>query len=389
MVPGFAGARVPYWRLSSFYLFYFATLGALVPFWGLYLKARGFTATEIGELMATIMATKIVAPYVWGWIADHRGRRMPIIRLASVLAALTFAGVFWTTGYWTLAAVMSAFSFFWNAALPQFEAATLNHLGERTHLYTRIRVWGSVGFIVAVVSLGPLLDRYGAGLLPRVVLVLMGTIWLASLAVPEQATGYHRLAQGSFMRVVTQPQVLALFAACMLMQMSHGPYYTFYSIYLEGHGFSGFAIGQLWAFGVLAEVLLFIVTHRLLTRWGLRGPFIISFGLATLRWLLIAWFPDRLPLLLFAQGLHAASFGLYHAVAIILVHRFFVGRFQGRGQALYSSLSFGAGGALGSLLGGYAWDGLSPVAAYLGAAVCSTLGMFLVWRWVGHPDENL
>ena len=68
-----------YWRLSGFYLFYFATLGALVPYWSLYLKSLDFSVTEIGELTAILMATKIVAPYVWGWIADHTGRRIAIV----------------------------------------------------------------------------------------------------------------------------------------------------------------------------------------------------------------------------------------------------------------------------------------------------------------------
>ena len=122
-----------YWRLSGFYFFYFASLGALIPYWGLYLKSLGFGVVEIGELVAIIMATKIIAPNIWGWIADHTGRRMRIVRIACLLATLSFAGVFIGHGYWLLVLVMSLFSFFWNAALPQFEATTLNHLGTETH----------------------------------------------------------------------------------------------------------------------------------------------------------------------------------------------------------------------------------------------------------------
>jgi len=158
------GPAVPYWRLSGFYLLYFAALGALVPYWGLYLKSLGFSPADIGELMAVIMATKLVAPNAWAWIADQRGHRMAIVRLASLLAAVAFAGVFLALGYWWLAAVIAVFSFFWNAALPQFEATTLTHLGERVHRYTSIRIWGSIGFILVVAGLGPFLDRYGAGL---------------------------------------------------------------------------------------------------------------------------------------------------------------------------------------------------------------------------------
>ncbi|MGD8313039.1 MAG: MFS transporter, partial [Gammaproteobacteria bacterium] len=135
-----------YWRLSGFYLFYFASLGGLIPYWSLYLKALDFSIAEIGELVAILMATKIVAPNVWGWIADHTGHRMMIVRMASLLATIAFAGVFLAHGFWWLALVMTVFSFFWNAALPQFEATTMNHLGMRTHRYSSIRLWGSVGF---------------------------------------------------------------------------------------------------------------------------------------------------------------------------------------------------------------------------------------------------
>jgi PPP family 3-phenylpropionic acid transporter len=384
-----ASAAVPYWRLSGFYLFYFATLGALVPYWGLYLKSLGFDAAQIGELLAILMATKVVAPYLWGWMADHRGRRMAIVRLASAFAAVAFAGVFLGQGYWWLALVMSVFSFFWNAALPQFEATTLTHLGDRVHDYTNIRIWGSIGFILAVAGVGSLLDRLGTVLVPQTVLVLMAGIWLASLFVSERAAAHLSLGREPLLHVLRRPEVLALLAGCFLAQMSHGPYYAFYSIYLEDHGYTGGTIGQLWALGVIAEVALYLVMHRVLQRVGLRPLFLVSLALTTLRWVVIGLFPDSLPLLVLAQTLHAASFGIYHAVAIQLFHRFFVGRHQGRGQALYSSLSFGAGGAMGSLLSGYAWEDMGGQFTYLAAAGVSALAFVIVWRWLevgGRPE---
>ena len=375
-----------YWRLSSFYLFYFGTLGALVPYWGLYLKGLGFGPAQIGELMAIVLGTKVIAPNLWGWIADRRGTRMPIVRFASLLAAVTFTGVFVASGYWWLAAVMSVFSFFWNAALPQFEANTLSHLGDRVARYTQIRVWGSVGFIAVVSGLGLVLDTYGVALLPWVLLALMTGIWVSTVQVPEQPVAPHAESHAPIARVLRQPAVAALLAACFLIQLSHGPYYAFYSIYLEDHGYSRTLIGQLWALGVVAEVVLFLMMHTLIHRYGLRALFLATFALTTLRWVLIGLFPEHLPVLLAAQLLHAASFGIYHAVAIQLIHRFFRGRHQGRGQALYSSLSFGAGGAVGSLLAGYAWDGVGPLYTYLGAAAASGIGLITVWRWIDGAE---
>ena len=371
-----------YWRLSSFYLFYFAALGALVPYWSLYLKDRGFVAAEIGELIAILMATKLVAPNVWGWIADRTGRRMAIIRLASLLAAVIFAGTLFDSGYLWLALVMAGFSFFWNAALPQFEAVTLSHLGDSTHRYSSIRLWGSVGFILAVAGLGWMLEDVGIELLPHALVLLFAAIWLASLTVPEHAHAEHPRPHEPLRRVLRRPDVLALLVVCFLMQASHGPYYTFFTLYLEDYGYSRSGIGQLWALGVLAEIGVFLVMHRWLPRFGARWLLLASLVLTTLRWLLIAGFADNLAVVLLAQTLHAASFGIHHAVAIFLIHQFFVGRNQGRGQALYSSLSFGAGGAVGALAAGYLWTGIGAEWTFVAAAAVSGLAWLVAYRRV-------
>ena len=372
----------PYWRLSGFYLLYFATLGALIPYWGLYLRHRGFGASEIGELVAILMATKIVAPNVWGFIADHTGRRMLIVRLASMLSLLAFCGVFLADGYWWLAAVILVFSFFWNASLPQFEATTLSYLGEHTHRYSRIRLWGSVGFIVTVALIGPLLGRYDPGLLPWLLVGLFAGIWLFSLVVPERLADHHRVSAVSLRRTLRHPAVLALLATCLLMQASHGPYYSFYTLYLEDHGYSRSLIGQLWALGVVAEIGVFLLMHRWLPALGARRLLLVSVALAVVRWLLIGGFVDQLWVLIVAQLLHAATFGSFHAAAIDLIHRFFPGRLQGRGQALYSSMSFGVGGALGSLYAGHLWDGVGPMWVYMASAISALLALVVGVIWV-------
>ena len=379
---------VPYWRLSGFYFFYFASIGALIPYWSLYLKSLGFDALAIGTLMALIMATKIVSPNIWGWIADHTGYRMRIVRIGCLLGAVAFAGVFWVEDYWWLAVVMMVFSFFWNATLPQFEATTLNYLGRDSHRYSGIRLWGSIGFIVAVATLGPLLDAQGAGILPIILLTLFGVIWLASLAVPERASAHLSLHHEPLRRVLVRPEVVALLVVCFLLQASHGPYYIFYTIYMEEQGYSRSLIGQLWALGVIAEVGVFLVMHRLVPRFGLRRLLLASLLFTALRWVLIGEFSDAMAVVLFAQLLHAASFGIYHAVAIQLIHRYFTGRHQGRGQALYGSLSFGVGGATGSFLAGLGWVGLGPQITYLLAALVALLAFVVAWRWI-HPLDDV
>lgn len=371
---------VPYWRLSGFYLFYYATLGAFIPYWSLYLAGLGYDPAAIGQLMALMMMTRVVAPNVWAWIADHTGRRMRIVQLGSLAAALAFSGVFFVQHFWWLALVVVSFSFFWNASLPQVEVTTFNHLGSQAHRYGGIRLWGSIGFIASVAGLGPLLDRFGTGLLPPVLMVLFSSIWLSSLWVPERGITHVPQGHAPLREVLGQRQVVALLIVCFLMQASHGPYYTFYSIYLQDHAYTRSAIGQLWALGVIAEIAVFLVMPRLVPRFGLRALLLSSLSLAVLRWLLIAYCVDSAWILIIAQLLHAATFGVYHGAAIQLIHRYFRGRHQGRGQALYSSLSFGAGGAVGALYSGYTWASGGGVFSFGAAALVSAAALLFAWR---------
>ena len=372
---------IPYWKLSGFYFFYFASLGVLIPYWGLYLKSLGYSSFAIGALIAILPATKLIAPYIWGWLADITRRSMLIIRIASVLALLSFSLVLVNTELWWLTLTMLLFSFFWNATLPQFEAMTLNHLGDAVHRYSNIRLWGSLGFIVSVVVLGDALQSRSVELVPWTILLLFAAIAVFSFIVPEKLSAPHSV-QTSIWRVVKKPQVLAFFVVCFLMLCSHGPYYTFYSIYLEAHGYSSRMIGLLWAIGVLAEVVMFLLMHRLLPKYGVRKLLVVTLLLTSLRWLTIGFYVDSFALIFIAQLGHAFSFGVFHSVGITLAHRFFTGRHQGRGQALYSSVSYGAGVAVGSLISGVFWDGAGAEFLFSFAAACTLLAAFIAWRFI-------
>ena len=379
---------IPYWRLSGFYFFYFATLGGFLPYWSLYLKDAGFNPIEIGELSALLVGTKIIAPNLWGWIADHTGKSLRIIRIAAFFAAVIFAGFLFVHDYVRFAWITIGFSFFWNAVLPQFEAVTLFHLKSDAHRYSRIRLWGSIGFIVTVLGIGGLLDSQPVRLLPLVIVVLLIFNWWLALITPEAKTVHHEPAPLGMWQIIKKPEVLAFLAVNILLQVAHAPYYVFYSIYLKHYHYSATVTGLLWALGVLAEIVLFAYMSRLLKHCTLRAVLLLSLALATGRWLMIGWCPDYLGVLIFAQLLHAATFGGAHVAAIHLVHRYFGDRHQGKGQALYSSLSFGLGGMLGSLYSGYYWESLGPRFVYTMAAISCGIAFVIAYLWVAKENAQ-
>ena len=363
-----ANANIPYWRLSSFYFFYFSFVGVLSPFWNLYLEQELlFSAQEIGLITAAMMSSRIIGPFFWGWLADHFNQRLRIIRCGAFLAAMSFVTVFIEQSfYWLLSAVF-LYSFFWNAILSQFEVVTLSHLGHASVFYSRIRLWGSMGFILAVLGLGFVFDHIALAHLPQVLLLLLLMIWVASLTVPKPEESVlpptsepdKDVAQArfaAFKQQLLQPTVLSFLFISFLMQLSHGPYYTFFSIYLEQLAYSRTLIGFLWALGVVAEVFLFIVMHHVMRYCSLRRLLLITLFLTALRWFMLGLWADIVWLLLLAQLLHAASFASFHALSMEFIHQNFTHESKGQGQASYSALSYGIGGALGALGSGYLWE---------------------------------
>ena len=367
-----------YWRIAGFYFFYYAFVGMFAPYWSLYLKSIHFDAIEIAILIAVQPVMRMIAPTLWGWLADRTGRRLLVVQIAATLSAVCYMGVFVTTSFWGMFVVLGLMGFFWSASMPLVEATTLTYLGKHSARYGRIRSWGSIGFIASVVGLGYALDYMNiAWLLWAGVICELGILIFARQIPPTEVLAHHTDSQ-PVKQIMLQPRVLALFGACFLMSVAHGAYYTFYSIYLVEHGYAKSAVGGLWALGVICEIGVFFLMPWLVRRLGFIRILLISFSAAIARFMLIGWGVDFLTLLIIAQVLHAATFGAYHAASVGLVHEFFQGRHQSKGQALFGSLTYGAGGMLGGLASGPIWQHYGASVLYSCSAGAALLGLVLV-----------
>lgn len=384
MIRSFRGAfgpLDPLGRLAGWYFFYFAFVGAFAPYFTLYLQDIGQTPWEIGVLMSVPQVMRMLAPNLWGWLADHLGHRTLIVRIAALLSVLGFSGFFFTRDYAAMLVAMTLVWFFWSAALPLVEAMTLDRLAGQTERYGRTRLWGSVGFIASVLVIGALLDYLPIVTVLWACLFILACVLASAISLPEAKVGAGGTAEplGQLLR---RPAVRALLAACFFMSVAHGPLYIFLSIHLVDHGYDKTAIGLYWSLGVVAEILVFLYMPRLMHHVSLRGILLASFALAVLRFLLIGWTADSPVLLFFAQILHGATFGAYHAAAVAVLTRWFAPHQQARMQGIYGSLSFGAGGMIGGLISGWAWDGLGAGMTYTLAALFAMVGWLLVWRWL-------
>lgn len=375
-----------HWRLSAWYFFYFAFIGAFAPYFTLYLQSLGLTAPAIGALMSLMLAMRLVAPNLWGWLADRIGRKVLVVRVSALLAIGGFLLFFVATSFWALFAAMALMSFFWSASLPLVEALTLRHLEGRAEQYGRIRLWGSVGFIVAVVGTGVWLDKAPLASLLWVNLGLLFGILLCATLLDDAPKAGVATAVQSLRSALLRPEVVALLAACFFMSAAHSPFYVFYSIHLVDHGYDKTAVGLLWSLGVVAEIAVFLGMPRLMRACSLRGILLTSFVLAVIRFLLIGWGAGSIGLLLLAQILHGATFGACHAAAVAALNRWFPAQQQARIQALYGSISYGAGGMFGNVASGAAWDWLGAGPAFTLGAIFAAIAVLLAWRgWRLEP----
>jgi PPP family 3-phenylpropionic acid transporter len=362
-------------RLSLFYFLHFAYGGAMVAYFPLYLAGRGLRPGEIALVLALPQLARIVAPPAWGSLADRSGAQRGIVAFSCAAAAAGCALLPYAGGLPAIAGLVGAMSLLSAAALPLVESITLGSLAGHAGRYGPIRLWGSIGFIAVVLAGGMWLDVQPVATLPVALVLFMLAALVVALALP--AGGGQAAAQSPALPLT--PAARRLLAAGFCMSFAHGTLYAFLTLHLEHLGYSGSAIGVLWTIGVLAEIAVFLYLPQLFRGFALSRLLQASFLCAVLRFAAIAWGASELWIVAAAQLLHGATFGVFHAASVAAVHRVFPQAAQARGQTLFSSVSYGAGGAAGLLAAGWAWEVAGPAMAFSLAALAAIPGLHLAY----------
>jgi PPP family 3-phenylpropionic acid transporter len=361
-------------NFAVFLFTYYAYAGTFATFAALYFAARGMSVPQIGVLLSLIPVMRIVGPNLWGWVADHTQQRARVLRMTAVAALAVFIGIFFAHTFAQFFIVMVAVNLFTSAQAPLSEALMLSDMrGDLTN-YGKVRLWGSVGFIVAVTAGGYFLDWFGVGSLLWFCVALLVTVLAASLRIrdvphPPAAHDTPRL-----LHVLRRPEVATFFLSAALMIGAHMALYSFYSLYLERAGYSKRVIGIMWALGVVAEVVFFYFQARVFARFGARRIMMAAFGVTVLRFAITGAAPGLLWVLVLAQLLHAATFAAHQSASVLTMQRWFAGPLQASGQALYMSLAYGIGGTLGGLFMTFCWDRLGPEQMFYVAAALAAGG---------------
>jgi MFS transporter, PPP family, 3-phenylpropionic acid transporter len=384
---------IPFAALSAAY---FSHIGVVNTFLSLWLKEIGYGVALIGLIASIQSFSRLAAPYAWAWLGDRTGERAKLLRIATVLALVGSLGFFWQGGGmgWLIACLL--FMYLNSSALMPMSESALAQIVTRGGVFDvrrhgRVRLWGSLGFMVSVLGAGFFFEHAGLQFFPLVVTLGLGLLAWSAYCIPDlKESTTHEKSSAPIWHTLRQPPVAWFFGTLALNVLAHMGLYVFFSLYCDELGYSKTTIGILWAAAVVLEVAWFYSQGRWLPRFSLTAWLIVAAVATVLRFGLTAGLGDTLWILFIAQGLHALSFAANHTVCTALISHHFPGNMRGRGQALYTVLGYGIPGVLGSWAGGLISEAYGLRSVFwicTGMAVLATLCAVKVWR-LQHPATS-
>lgn len=383
--------------IGFFYASFFAFVGLYSPFLGPYLKSIGHSLDVIALSLGMMQIMRMFGPLLWGWLADHTGRRVFLLRL-SVAGALVMAGVTFINDQSVVHLVICLvlLNLCTSGMVPMSDVLAMEACAGQTGSYGKVRLFGSLGFIVAVLGFGFWAEHLGFSAFPLWALLCLAlTLW-STLRFKQQPlvktphSDQALLVQPMGILDLMRGRDLQLFwIASFLMVLAHGVFYGYFSLYLQEYDYSASVIGFLWTVGVLLEVLFFAFQTRIFERMGRLTWLVWSYLACVIRFGLVASFPELLWVLVLAQCGHALTFAAHHTATITWLRERLPQQVHGRAQALYATIAYGLGGTSGTVLGKWAWGAFSPSAAFYLAAVAGAIALvFGILLWLQHQSST-
>ena len=358
------------------YFVYFFILGVFLPYFNLYCYHLDFSGFQIGLLSSVRSVTLVLFAMMWGSLADHWRIRRPIYIGCAVVSTAIWAFYFCSSRFVPMLAVTFFYGIFFSPLISFLEAVTMAHLGEKKRQYGRIRAWGSLSFIATVVIVGRLIDRTS---LDVILIVIFGgsiVLSLSAIGLPEAAAREKISLFSSQTRFLLSRRVLVFLICAVLMLVSHGAYYGFFSIHLERLGFSGTFIGFAWALASMAEILVMIKSEDIFKRFALENVLLFSFLAAVVRWGLLSFVTSAAAILL-TQVLHALTYGTFHMASILYMDQLAPEESKTLGQAVNNALTYGLGLMIGCFLSGVLYENHGGFILFLCSSVLAAVAYFI------------
>ena len=361
-------------RLSAFNAVLFLGSGIQLPFLPLWLKAKALSDSEIALVVALMVAVRILAIPLGTFIADATGRRRGIIVISAFGTFAAYAALHFVGGFVPILILALLASALLAPIMPLTEVMAIEGSAHYGIDYGRIRLWASVSFLLGSLIAGALLEIVPVAFVIALVAIAQGLGAVVALVLPADRamaiTAPQPLRMAAVLGAVTSGVFVIFLAAASIGQASHGMLYAFGSVYFDDLGYSKLTIGELWAIGVVTEIVMFAFSGRFHKAFGAVGLIMLGTACGAIRWFVIALEPP-LAILFIAQMLHAGSFGLTHLGTMHYIREHVPENMRNTVQGLFAVLSGGillsatmwSSGPLYGLLGGQAFFVMALYAA--------------------------
>ncbi|MDO8605228.1 MAG: 3-phenylpropionate MFS transporter [Phaeospirillum sp.] len=373
-------------RLAAFYAAIFAAVGIHIPFWPLWLKDRGLSPSEIGLLVAAGYLTKLVANPLVGHLVDHRGdRKRPMVVLA-LAAGLLWLAFPLTTGFVPILIMTVVAIFPFSSLMPVGESLAMMVVHTHRLDYGQVRLWGSLAFIAAATLVGKTLSGWPVSILPWLIAATLLLTAASCATLPDAKIPPQDSPPPPVRPLLVNGVFLLFLLTASLNQAGHTVYYAFATIHWNAAGLSDTVIGLLWSEGVVAEVLLFAFSGRVVARFGpVRLLLAAALG-GAVRWAILGVTAD-MAWVAVAQFLHATTFGCAHLGAMHFILRAVPHSLSARAQGVYAAIAVGLAPGLMTPWSGYLYERLGG-GSFLAMAGLSAASAVLAWRlnrsWAGE-----
>lgn len=333
--------------------------------------------------MSPMQWSRVFGPPFWGWLVDSRDNPFfarKLIINSAFLAILSSLLLFLNWSLPFLFFVFCLISFFLSGHIPITESLAMQQCEGNLGVYGRMRLWGSVGFVVSVLVGGFIFDFFGIKYLPHTLCLLLSLLVVVPIFLPQKKTNNKDKTSESLKNKLFDRRSITFLFASFFMLVAHAPLYTLYSLWLENNGFSKIEIGYIWSLGVLAEILFFYFQNKIFNTINVKRVWVLCFFIAAVRFLMIMLSNGNLFVIVLAQLLHAFTFGAHHSASMSLINKWFPANAQTRGQSLYTMASYGFGGSMGGIATGWVWENFSPEASFMLAVFAALIGGFFALK---------
>lgn len=364
--------------LGGFYFLYFGALGVTLPFFPAYLKSLHLTTAQVGILLGLPPLFSLFSPPFWGHLADSTGRGDLVLRMVSCGAAAFFSLLLAVDRFGLLLLVVGAYAFFNSSITPLIDSLTLQRIALSGGNYARVRLFGSLGFVLASSIFGLSVAAINRATVV-VPLCLMAGYFAWSFGIRARSVSIDSPRPMNGLRLLSDRDLALFLLAACLHWIACAPFHGTFSIHLQALGLPPSVVGLAAGLGVLAETAFMFFYPRFSGRVGAKGLLFLAFFGSSLRWMGMA-LVDRSSWIIALSLLHGLTFGAFYIASVAYVSGRAPPELRASGQALFASVAFGIGGLIGYLSSGIGYDVLGGHRLFAAAAVVDMLAAGIILR---------